>query len=370
MLDSSKLPHLQPQRPAERQDDPQEETVWEQIIGVFSGKRGVLLASCLSLLIYVSVCFQGERLLRDGVYNVLKELGEDGFGISYSAPSSYLAFKSGLNLDDIVITAPEKMGGWTLKAGRITVTGNPFTPRTIEINANGTHSLTTKTIGDIRLIVGKGEITLHLPSKDEPLSLEAVFKNIQTAAPKSMEGFAVADFSLTLNQNAVSAESGDIPPVFFTAVSNNIRLPAYMAQHLPALAEYVHFSGVVSELTADAEKSLLTNWTQSGGTAEITRGEIIWKPFIASFSGTFGFNESFEMIGASVAKVYGFFDLLDMLEKGGYMRSSHVSVAKVVLGEKLKRDAGEPQTSLTSPFSFQSGKIYAGPVLLYDETGK
>ncbi len=369
MLDPSKLPRLQPQQPhTQAQDDLPEETLWEQVIHVFSGKKGVLLACCISLLIYISVCFQGERILRGGVYSVFKELGEDGFGISYSAPSSYLAFKSGLNLDDVVITAPEKMGGWVLKTGRITVTSNPFTPRTIEIKANGTHSLTTKTIGDIRLVVGRGEITLHLPSKNDTLSLDAVFKNIQTAAPKSMEGFSVADFSLTLRRDP--AAENTVPPVSFSVVSNNIRLPAYMAQHLPAQAEYIRLNGVISGLASGAEKSLLTNWTQSGGTAEITQGEIIWKPFMASFSGTFGFDNSFEMIGASVAKVYGFFDLLDMLEKGGYMRSSHVSVAKVVLGEKLKKEPGETQSSLTSPFSFQSGKVYAGPILLYDENGQ
>lgn len=369
MLDPSKLPHLQPQQShTETQDDLPEETVWEQIINVFSGKKGVLLACGLSLMIYISVCFQGERLLRSGVYNVLKELGEDGFGISYSAPSSYLALKSGLNLDDVVITAPEKLGGWVLKTGRITVTSNPFTPRTVEIKANGTHSLTTKTIGDIRLIVGEGEITLRLPSKNEPLSLNAVFKNIQTAAPKSMEGFAVSDFSFNLRRE--TAAEGAVPPFSFTIISNNIHLPAYMVQHLPPVMEYARLKGVISGLTADTEKSLLTNWTESGGTTEITQGEIIWKPFMASFSGTFGLDNSFETVGASVAKVYGFFDLLDMFEKGGYMRPSHVSVAKVVLGEKLKKEAGETQASITSPFSFQSGKIYAGPILLYDENGE
>lgn len=367
MLDPNKLPHLQPQTTqAKKTNDQPEETLWEQITNVFSGKRGVLLACGLSLMMYISVCFQGERILRTGVYNVLKELGEDGFGISYSAPSSYLAFKSGLNLDDVVITAPEKMGGWILKTGRITVTSNPFTPKKIEIKANGTHSLTTKTIGDIRLIVGRGEITLHLPSKNNPLSLEAVFQNIQTAAPKSMEGFFVTDLSLSMRQETPSENT--VPPVSFSFISNHIHLPAYMKEHLPALTEYVRLEGTLSGLTANAEKSLLTNWTQSGGTVEITQGEIIWKPFMTSFSGTFGFNDSFEMIGAAVAKVYGFFDLLDMFEKGGYMRSSYLSVAKVVLGEKLKKEAGESQASITSPFSFQAGKIYAGQILLHDKT--
>ncbi len=366
MLDPSKLPHLQPQQPqTETQDDLSEESLWEQIINVFSGKKGVLLASGLSLMMYISVCFQGERLLRSGVYDVFKELGEDGFGVTYSAPSSYLAFKSGLNLDDVVLTAPEKMGGWELKAGRITVTSNPFTPRTIKIRAAGTHSLTTKIIGDIRLIVGEGEIILRLPSKKENLELTAVFKNVQTAAPKSMEGFSVADLSLTMQRE--SGEEKTVPPVSFTLLSNHIRLPAYLAQHLPADVDYVRLNGVISGLTADAEKPLLTNWTQTGGSTEITQGEIIWKPFMASFSGTFGFDNSFEMVGASVAKVYGFFDLLDMFEKGEYVRPSHVSVAKVVLGEKLKKEPGEDQPSVTSPFSFQSGKIYAGPILLYDK---
>ncbi len=369
MLDPNKLPHLHPQATrTEKQNDQQEETVWEQITNVFSGKRGILLACVLSLMMYISVCFQGERILRTGVYNVLKELGEDGFGISYSAPSSYLAFKSGLNLDDVIITAPERMGGWILKTGRITVTSNPFTPKKVEIKANGTHSLTTKTIGDIRLLVGQGEITLRLPSKNAPLSLKADFKNIQTAAPKSMEDFSVADISLIMQQETASENA--VSPISFSFISNNIHLPAYMKEHLPALAEYVRLNGTLSGLTTNTEKSLLTNWTQSGGTAEITQGEIIWKPFMASFSGTFGFNDSFEMIGASVAKVYGFFDLLDMFEKGGYMRSSHVSVAKVVLGEKLKKENGEAQASITSPFSFQSGKIYAGQVLLHDKTGE
>lgn len=367
MIDPNKLPHLQPQQPdLTTEDDFQEESLFEQIIHVFSGKKGVLLASCISLMIYVSVCFQGERLLRTEVYNFLKKLGEDGFGISYSAPSSYLAFKSGLNLDDVIITAPEKMGGWVLKTGRITVTSNPFTPKTIKIKANGTHSLTTSTIGDIRLIVEDSGIILKLPSSDEGGSLEAVFKNVQAAAPKSMEGFHISDLSLTARQEKQGTKN--FSPVIFSIVSNNIHLPAYIRQHLPNTAEYVRLNGTLSTLKPYEETTLLTNWTNAGGSVDITQGEIIWKPFMSSFSGTFSLNASFDLLGAAVAKVYGFFDLLDMLETGNYIRPSNVSVAKVVLGEKLKKEPNETQFSITSSFSFQSGKIYAGPVLLYDET--
>ncbi len=367
MIDPNTLPHLQPQQPdSKTEDDFPEESLLEQIIHVFSGKKGVLLTSCISLMIYISVCFQGERLLRAEVYNFLKKLGEDGFGISYNAPSSYMALKSGLNLDDVVITAPEKIGGWVLKTGRITVTSNPFTPKTIKIRANGTHSLTTSTIGDIRLIIEDSGIILKLPSSDEGGSLEAVFKNVQAGAPKSMQGFHISDFSLTARQDKQETEKRS--PVFFNLVSNDIHLPAYIRQHLPPTLEYIRLNGSLSALKPYEEGTLLTNWINAGGSVELTQGELIWSPFMASFSGTFGLNASFDLIGASVAKVYGFFDLLDMLEAGKYIRPSNVSVAKVVLGEKLKKEPNEAQPSITSSFSFQSGKIYAGPILLYDKS--
>ena len=62
--------------------------------------------------------------------------------------------------------------------------------------------------------------------------------------------------------------------------------------------------------------------------------------------------------------------MLDMLQNGDYLRSRRVSVAKVVLGEQLKTEKNESSPSLTSAFSFQSGKIYVGQVLLYDRHEK
>lgn len=364
MLDINKLPHLDPStKMAENteESDTFEESIGTQILHTFSGKKGVALALGIAFLMYISVCFQGERALRNGVYGVLKEIGANGFGVSYKAPSSYLALKSGLYLDDLVITAPEYLGGWQLKAGRISVTANPFRPRFITIEMNGTHSLKTTAIGDIRLLLGKGEITLHIPNKKEVFSAKTVFENIQAAAPKSMAGFFIS--SLTSDISAESATSYD-----FSFKTENAHLPAYLSQNLPPVLEYLSFTGNATGFTPSSarNKPLLTDWTDNSGLIEITQGEIIWKPFMTQVKGTFGFNSEMDLIGASTAKVYGFFDILDKFEKAGYIRPSQVSVTKVVLGEKLKVEAGETTASITSPFSFQAGKIYAGQVLLYD----
>ena len=303
MLDPNKLPHLQPQKPESKEDQPQE-FLLSQIISAFSSKKGLTYLCCAFVLIYISLCVQGEHLLRQGVYRVFKELGQEGFGVSYNAPSSYLAYKSGLNLDDLVVTAPEKMGGWVLKTGRISISSTPFTPRTVIIKVNGTHSLTTKTIGDIRLIVGQGDFKLHLPSRKEQLTVSGDLKNIQSASPKSMAGFSVSDLSLTA---ALSQDSADKASVPFTFQADQIHLPAYMAQHLPPVLQTVRLNGTFSDITNDETKTFLANWMNNSGTAEIKQGEIDWHPFSASFNGTFGLNGSYELIGAGIAKMQGFF---------------------------------------------------------------
>ena len=366
MLDTSKLPHLQPQTQTKQQEDISEESLMKQIISVFSTKKGLIYLCCAFVLIYISLCVQGERLLRQGLYNALKDLGQDGFGISYHAPSSYLAFKSGLNLDDLVITAPEKMGGWTLKTGRITITSTPFTPRNVTLKINGTHSLTTKTIGDIRLIVGEGDIKLRLPYKKDPLSVCLNLKRVQTASPKSMEGFFISDLLLTTEHMFGNEEKQEKEALRFSFRSDAVHLPAYMSQHLPPMLQSVELNGLVSGIVFNDPKSFLKGWLDSSGTIEIQQGSISWPPFSASLTGTFGLNNSFELIGAGIAKTQGFFKLLDMLKNGDYLRPRRVSVAKVVLGEQVKTEKNETVPSLTASFSIQANKFYIGQILLYD----
>ncbi|MBO4643708.1 MAG: DUF2125 domain-containing protein [Alphaproteobacteria bacterium] len=361
MLDPSKLPHLQPQTQKKQEDDTPEEPLTRQIISAFSSKKGLFYLCCAFALIYITLCVQGEHLLRQGLYNALKDLGQDGFGISYQAPSSYLALKSGLNVDDLVITAPETMGSWVLKAGRVTISSTPFTPRDVTIKVNGTHSLTTKTIGDIRLIVGHGDIKLRLPYKKEPLSVVLNLKQVQTAAPKSMEGFFISDLTLTAEQVIEASEKQDNSSMRFDFRSDNVHLPAYMSRHLPPILQTAEFKGLLSGVVFNDAKSFLTGWLNSSGTVEIEKGDLLWPPFGASITGTFGLNDSFELIGAGIINAQGFFPLLDMLQNGDYLRSSRVSVAKVVLGKQIK--TGDV---LTSPFSVQAGKIYIGQVLLHD----
>ena len=368
MLDTSKLPHLQPQ-PADSKETPAQKPPAGQTTSVFFNKKSVIYTLSAIVLIYFSLCLQGEHLLRQGLFQVFKELGQDGLGVSYNAPSSYFALKSGINLDDLVITAPERMGGWVLEAGRITISNTPFSPRQITVQMNGTHSLKTRTIGDIRLVVGQGEIKLRLPDNKTPFSLRLLLKQVQTASPKSMEGFFISNMEIKAHRILQNTEKDDEKLFRFSLYSDAIHLPAYISRHLPPLLQKFDLQGTVSGHSVEETASFLTGWLNSSGTVEIEGSDIVWPPFSAQINGTFGLNGSFEPVGAGLMKTYGFFNLLDMLQKGDYLRPRRVSVAKVVLGEEIKKDAAQ-KDALTTAFSIQSGKIYMGPVLLYDRQEK
>ncbi len=364
MLNVNKLPNLKPRAKSPPPGRPEKETLFRQLKSAL-GRNGYVFIGLTLCLIYFMICFQGERILRAGTYTVFREIGANGFGVSYSRPkSAYLALKSGIYIDDLVITAPEHMGGWQWKAGRITAAMNPFTPGTVSISLQGTHAVRIPSFGNVRLIAEKAEISVTRPASKTDFSGILELKNVQATAPASMSGVKLSKAVLKIDRAPGHFENSMAYAYSFSA--DDFHFPAETAEKLPPRIQYANLAGVLNGFSIKREKPLLNDWFDNSGTVEITRGEIIWKPFMAEFTGTVGFDPSFEIIAASTAKVYGLFDLLERLSKQGLVRPSTLSVAKIVLGSKLKTEPGESQPSLTSPFSIQFGKLYAGQVVLYD----
>lgn len=354
MPDVRKLPQLKPMT----EKDPEKAPVLERICDfLFMGKRGIFFFVAAVLILYLLFCAAAERALKNGVYNIMREIGSNGFGVSYTTALSYRDLTSGLYIDDFVLTAPEAMGGWTLKTGRLSISAFPFSNK-IFLRFDGTHSLTVRNIGDIRLVVGRGEIVYEKPVGSKPFAVRISLGGMTAAAPKSMTGFAVPSLDASLAPEGETAFSFDVK-------AGNATLPAYLSQHLPESVEYLLLRGKLTGFSEKREKPLWTDWTDNGGLVELERGELIWKPFMAQTSGTVAFDAAYKMSAALTARLYGFFDLLDALEAGSYLHGAQVSLAKVVLGENLKKEDGEAIESLTTPVSFQNGLFYAGPVRIY-----
>lgn len=365
MRETDKFPRLDPMKKSVPTDDAEENapSLRAQVADLVKSKTGIAVFGLIFAAVFLSVCFQSERLLRAGVYDFFKTLGDEGFGVSYNIVSSYFPFKSGVYLDDVVVTAPEKAGGWVLRTGRVTVSASPFSARDVSVKTSGTQSLSTKETGDMRFVVANGGAVLRLPSAKQPFSARIVFKDVQTASPRSMRGLSASDVSLTLRRENPTGNVG------FSLILNAVRLPQRKNSHLPRLIEYVKLDGALSAAPPD-DRPFLSGWIYNGGTVDVSNGEIIWEPFMTSFSGTFALDAAFAPMGAVVAKTYGLFDLLEILELDKVVRTSRASVARVVLGELMKHENGEKRPSVTSPFSWQSGKVYAGEILLFDKNEK
>lgn len=367
MRETDKFPRLDPMKKSVPTDDDAEEnapSLRAQVADLVKSKTGIAVFGLIFAAVFLSVCFQSERLLRAGVYDFFKTLGDEGFGVSYNIVSSYFPFKSGVYLDDVVVTAPEKAGGWVLRAGRVTVSASPFSARDVSVKIGGTQSLSTRETGDMRFVVANGGAVLRLPSAKRPFSARIFFKDVQTASPRSMQGLSVSDFSLAIRRENPTGGTS------FSLILNAVRLPQRKNSHLPRLIEYVKLDGALSAAPRDGERPFLSGWIYNGGAVDVSNGEIIWEPFMTGFSGTFALDAAYAPMGAVVAKTYGLFDLLEILELDKVVRTSRASVARVVLGELMKHENGEKRPSVTSPFSWQSGKVYAGEILLFDKNEK
>lgn len=336
MLDVDKLPRLQSNGFSNKRN--------HKLSVRLSGVRGIYAAFLVVFLLYLILCLYCERRLKAQVYAVFKEIGANGFGVSYRQKSSLADFTGGLFLDDVVLTAPAQMGGWRLEAGRITVGANPFS-RTVRIGLSGTYALQTAAVGDARFTIEKGKLSI---SKNQTVELR--LKNIRAASPQAWAGFSVGDVSADF-----SATNGD-----FSLTVEKMLLPS---KELPPTVDYWTVSGKATGFAAaDRQAPLLTDWINNSGLLEIASCEIIWKPFMARLSGTASFDSEYRLTAAGTGKFYGFFDLLDRLEKAKAVSPSQVSMAKIVLGERVKTTAGETIPSFSASFGYQKSTLYIGKV--------
>lgn len=363
MVETNKLPRLSPQK-----KEPDEEKVvvpFKKAVVIFVQKYLFLLFIPF-FIAYILVCYKLENQMQANIYACFKEIGANGFGVTYKPPRfSFLRTKLGLYIDDLIIKAPAHFGGWTLKTGRLTVSSGPFSPDKIRLNIQGTHLFSTKNKRDYRFQISKGDILFRLPDKKETAGFEIELENLSSSGNPL---FKLENFSLSLKE--IREKIDDLKAYDYSLRLDRLMLPTHFP--FPPEMEFLYAQGVLRGITPKRQKPLLDDWLSNSGTIDITKGEMIWHPLMSEFSATIGLTPSFNVILASSAKMYGFFSFLSFLEKKGVLKNSDYSVAKIVLGQKLKMEAGESQPSLTSPFSMQFGKLYVGQVLLYDfnETNK
>lgn len=365
MVKAEKLPRLDPRRQSghwsEQQDEPLPDL--DRTFSRFLRRYVFLLLVPLALVGYGAYCFHVERLLQKHVYAVFSEIGANGFGVSYSKPKpTFLAFTGGLFIDNPVLTAPKKLGGAALKTGGVELSVNPLSPDVVTAQMSGAFSVTAPDGRETRFQVENVTAQIFKPIKDRPLRVRITLENL--VAVSGADGFGIHAASLEFSRTKDPADA-KLAAYDYQLALNGVRM-ANAWRPLPEYMALLSVSGKVRGISAARRKPLLEDWLDNAGTLEISKGQIVWTPFKSVFSGAFGPDPDFHGTLAAHAKVFGFFDLLNALGAKGIIRPTDLSVAKIVLGQKLKVEHGDSAYSLTLPFSWQSGKFYAGQLLLFD----
>lgn len=367
MVKAEKLPRLDPRRQsgigAIRENQPLPSL--HRTFSLFLKRYVFLLLVPLAIVGYGTYCFHIEHELQKSVYAVFSEIGANGFGVSYGKPKrTFFAFTGGLFIENPVLTAPLRAGGASFSSAGVELSVNPLAPDVVTVRMSGAFSLTFPDKTEMRFQVGEATARIFKQTAQEPLRVRIDLSNL--TAVSGADGFKIAsaalEFSRVKDETGVNAAAYD-----YALALNGVRL-AHSARPLPEYMALFAVRGKVRGFSEKRTKPLLTDWLDNAGVLDVEKGRIVWSNVQSAFSGALGFDPDFNATVAAHAKVFGFFDLLNALEEKGIVRSTDLSVAKIVLGQKLKLERGDSAYSLTLPFSWQSGKFYAGQLLLFESS--
>ena len=104
-------------------------------------------------------------------------------------------------------------------------------------------------------------------------------------------------------------------------------------------------------------------WRDAGGTVDVKTFALDWGPLQVSVAGSLALDEANRPTGALTAKFTNYNALIDAL--GGATKSGQDPGLKRLLNS-LTQASGQPQGTLTLPFSMQDGTLYLGPVAVAD----
>ena len=99
MLDINKLPRLQPNSAARFAE---KRAKAKEIAAFFTSSRGIVVLFIFIFVLASMLNLYAERRLKAQVYAVFKEIGANGFGVSYRIKSSFADFTGGVDRKSVV----------------------------------------------------------------------------------------------------------------------------------------------------------------------------------------------------------------------------------------------------------------------------
>jgi hypothetical protein len=107
----------------------------------------------------------------------------------------------------------------------------------------------------------------------------------------------------------------------------------------------------------------LALWRDDGGTVDLKRLDLAYGPLTVRGEGTAALNRALQPMGAFTARIEGFNETVEALQKRGLLRDSDAASAKFLLGALALRKPTQPP-SIDVAVTIQERRLFVGPVAL------
>ena len=290
---------------------------------------------------------------------------QSGLNIQYSEPV-YSGFptKVSITYPQLSAATTKSQASWSWKARAITVSTRPLLVNQLSFNLAGAHTISIADAPSLILNIDASPANLDIKiSPHGRVSLaELSMTNLRLAWP------AEDKMVFALGSGKVSIERRIEPGNSTLDIQlSDIQLPAQIPIPLDPNIKNSRLVAEVSNLRIKPTIfETLKEWQRTGNVLEIRELVIDWPPFAIAGSGTATLDEDLQPTGTFVAKIQGFFEVLDLFRVEGVVKSQDASMAKIVLGllSRPSPNGGPPELSVS--ITLQDQALYAGPAKLMD----
>lgn len=273
-----------------------------------------------------------------------------------------------VDLENVAVAFHRGETSWSLKAPRLALVSQVFSPRRFTIALPDTAEIArTRPSGRDVLVKTGGRADLEVALN----SLDGLRGATFTAAALSFSGtwggqplataLSVADASVEAAvEPPIASKSQSATTARLTATAHGLRWPRNLAFPLgPEVASFDLDAIATGPINAGPAYNALQQWREAGGMITVRRVSLRWGSSALDGTGTLAVDPRLQPIASLTARVEGFVPLVDVLDTAGMIRDTDATLARLVLGREMPQN-GPANLSL----SVRDGIVYAGPLAL------
>ncbi len=327
---------------------------------------GVTLLAVV-VLIYAGLWFYLALGAREQLVQWVEQQRERGFAARYdSLEVTGFPLSIRLELANPGFGAPNAGKPWGWEGAHLNFLIKPWSMNTIRAMASGQQMLAFPLNGKTETFTGEivgaeGEISF---SKGKPASarLSLVGVDLRSETPSQDKfKFERTEFSVVrLNSDARGHRA---PTWNLKGSAQTLSLPWLKASPLGNEVQNLIIDGrLMGSLDKGPMIEQLENWRDSGGTIEVRKLSFQNGPLKINTDGTLALDGLLQPIGALTARVEGFFETIDALQRLDVVKARDAITAKMVLGILARKPENGGPATLNLALTLQKRRLYAGPV--------